>query len=293
MCASYIHKLIYEKLYINHMKNYINFITEKYTEELSEDEFDKLFKTSPLYDTFMKNDINDLTIIYRGVEGNDYRGKFNNYYGDYNVIDPKEIERVSPNASSNLYNLFFSNSERWSEYPKRNKSLICGDFNAVSRRGDNTQMIVIPLEHVKIGVCSDDDIWTSFGNSLKNCSYINNFFNFIDNEYNRIGGFVDPIDDQNWNNFVKDLNLYDELRKGEENLYKYIRDNSLIEKYIDEKISTLELLDELFDPKKNDFQLLEYDGTNLPTNREVWTDSKCLLVKSNMFFKYLIKNKSK
>ena len=273
------------------MKNYLNFINEKYIEELSIDEFDKLFKTSPLYNKMITTDEKDLTLIYREVKGNDYRGDFNNYYGFYNVLDPKEIERVSPNTKNNLYNLFFSNSERWSEYPKRNKSLICGDSVAVDRRGCNphNKMIVIPLEHIKIGVCSDDDIWSSFYESIKNTSYISGFFHSLKYDYYRTTGFVDDIDDKNWDNLVNDLNKFDKNRKIDVilSIKDMIKDDVLSDKWSKKEISTMELLDEIFDPKKNDFSLIDYDGTNLPSSREVWTDSKCLLVRNDVFFNFL------
>ena len=282
------------------MKNYINYILEKkleYLQNLELDECMKLFKTLPLYDKMMTTDITKLTLIYRQVI---YNNQFGNKYTDMNIVDPKTIKRISPNASSNLYNLFFSNSERWCEYPKRNKSLICGDSVAVNRRltYKRSQMVVIPLESVKIGVCSDNDIWSSF-NTISD--FVDDFFYSLKENYFYLSR--NNFTDNNWSKFKKELIEYDKLRSGVNEILsnpsphfsvndngpeKMILSKKIMMKWKNNEISTLELLNMLFDPDKNNFKILDYDGTNLPSNREVWTDSKSLLIEKDYFFTLLI-----
>jgi len=295
------------------MKNYLNYINEKsIVSELNITKCEELFLSSPLYDTFMKTNIDDITFIRRKVKSENV---FGDKYAQYNIVDPKDIERESPYASSNLYNLVFSNLENWSKLPKRNKSLICGDVESVNRRGgiNSLEMIVIPLESVEIGVCSNYDIWVSFDNSL-NC-YVDNFFENL-NLYYGILRKKDrkllKLSDKDWNKLKDELVEFDKLRitniQPEISFNKYDKpkyymdmmlhqidyfDDSLKLKWKNNEISTLELMTVLFNPKTNNIKSLKYDGTNLPTNREVWTDSKCLLIDKYEINDFILRMKNK
>jgi len=142
--------------------------SDKYIENIDEKTAIKLIEKGPFKP-------NEKYPIYRIVQNND--GNENNYE-NFNVINPKLITRISPNYPNNLYNLFFSYDESWSKYPKRNKSLICGDIGVRNRHG--ILYVVIPLEKRKIAI-SHDDIWDSFRYLNE---YIDTFFDYIQIELN-------------------------------------------------------------------------------------------------------------
>jgi len=249
------------------MKKYINFILKNnYIQSISQEKSMEILKSLPYYNNLIDG---KTTLIYRKVKYN-----FDNLYNTYNIVDPKNIERISPYASSNLYNLIFSNIESWSNYPKRNKSLICGDFNDVKYRDGDKLMLVFPLEP-KLAVCPVDDIWDSFRMSIY--GDLNHFFNELDKHQHKL--YMINLDDKNWSALSKQLNNFDKERNYEKySFLKNIKDSDLANRWFTEKISSLELLNILFDPIKNDFEIINYDGTNIPYDREVWTDSKCLLI---------------
>jgi hypothetical protein len=277
------------------MKNYNNFILEdynynpNYVQNISEEECIELFKTTTLYKTLMNSvdkTIPEENLIYRMITES-YAGKPNSYV-DYNVVDPKTITRISPYAFNNLYNLMFSNLPIWSKYPKRENSLICADSIAIYERGSKTyygkrHYIVIPLgKNPKIGVCPDDDIFSSFKTIN---GYIEDFFENLQYAYKLVCG--NKINEHEWNILTKQLEEYDRLRESDAGLdynltlLQTIDDHNYdfaIKSWLNKDISTIEFIEMLFNPVSNDFELLNYDGTQHLHDCEIWTDAKSLLI---------------
>ncbi len=259
------------------MKKYNNFILENnYITSISQEKSMEILKSLPYYDNLING---NTTLIYRKVKRKINHNKnindYNNNYLDFNIVDPKNIERISPYAESNLYNLLFSNLENWSKYPKRNKSLICGDFADVEYRAGDKLMLVFPLEP-KLAVCPVDDIWDSFYPSIT-C----NLSDFFQELYN-----ITNFDDINYDNLLIQLKNFDEARSSTNSdvtFKRYIKNKDLCDRWSRKEISTVELLNIIFDPDKNNFEIINYDGLNIPYNREVWTDSKCLLIEPRKY----------
>lgn len=245
-----------------------------------------IFKTSPLYKRMMEVEYEELKKVYRVVSNS-------NEYKSYNVVDPKKIERVSPNAMSNTYNLIFSNIESWSNYPKRNRSLICADIIGIKERdyGDDNLMVVIPLEDSSFGVCPTYDLWQSF----KGLSSFSSFFNQL---------YWIIKEDMNWEKFLSRLEECDKdgsFKEIHNYMGLYLSDNKskVFKEWKDGKIGTMEFICSMINPKENGFSILEYDGTNLNGRAlgvEVWTESKSLLIRSSefrYFYDYMKKSYNK
>ena len=95
--------------------------------------------------------------IYRGVH---------NINVDPKYVDPTQFNRKS-SSTSNFYTVIIDNSPAWSKYPKRSQSLVCStNFEYASGYGKT--YLVIPIDGVPIGVCSEDDFWGSFSNVSSN-----------------------------------------------------------------------------------------------------------------------------
>ena len=307
------------------MKTYNNFLLENkndnYVQNITEEDAIKLFKESVIFDKLKYLDVDDdftepndnINLIFRKVKTS-FNYEFYNNYKTYNVIDPKTIKRVSPYASSNIYNLCFSNLVSWKDLPKREKSLICGDYKACKNRMSGDWYVVIPLNKCKLGVCAQsNDIWDSFKNSI-NTDFIDEFFETFASNVRRIIG--ECLDDTDWSNFTEQLELVDKIRgfnnkilEMEDTMDQYvgyfdetenknkkiainnltidINDKDLCRKYENLEISTLELLNTGFDPKNNNIDLVDYDGSYYGTDCEVWTDSKSLLVDFRYIKEYI------
>jgi hypothetical protein len=240
-----------------------------------------MFKLTTMFDTVMSGkDINETNLIYRGVANiNLHNYTRTTDYTTYNLVDPTKIDRYSPYSSNNLYNLFLSNSKKWTKYAKRDNSLICGDYECMQIRRENSVFIVIPFDY-EISVCPAGDIWESFNNNWESLDCIFNTIVYYINKK------INVIDDKNWETFKTLLNNIDNDDKLDF-IKKYELDLSLQNK------SFLEILDILLDPKRNGFKVINYDGSkDLPNNREIWLDSKSLLIKKNIFndFIYKVKN---
>jgi len=229
------------------------YITEKlvsdYVKELTVEDFMK-YMDSDDYDMFP-----DADPIFRQINIG-----FNTY-GDFNIIDPKTITRRSPNSMNNYTNLLASNLPSWKSYPKRNKSLICGDFNRTSKHfqmGEENLFIVIPKTGSKIGMCADD-FWDSFN--------FGELSDFGRNIKKQIGAGYDD----DWSGFKKAIKKidFDELKVN----YSF-----------DETKSVYQNINEMMNPRNNKFLLKKWDNNFKYDYRffnvqEVWTDSTSLLIR--------------
>jgi hypothetical protein len=288
------------------MKKYLNFLLEKknYLKNIDEEECLKILETSPMFNFLMKygDNVDDFKhLIYRKVILN-FGNKYN-IYNRYNMVDPKVITRISPYIDNNIYNLLFSNLPSWEKYPKRNKSLICGDYTCVSKRTKGELMVVIPLENKPLAICPNQDIWLSFFKSIgkKNTSDNNYILEDIISllKCNVEQTINDKINDKNYNKLIQQFEKYDQLREkisysSDKVFTKYIIDKELCKKWYKKEISTLNLLDIIFNTKNNDFNLINYnDILELPKNREIWTDSNSILIDYYYGFKYIIEKLKK
>jgi len=258
-------------------KIYEKIKSEKYIENINENEFFEIMKN---------HKINLEYPIFRIVE-NPYTD-FGYYveYSDINIVNPRVIYRKSPYANSNLYNLYLSNCKSWKKYPKRNRSLICGDVGVNNR--DGSLMIVIPLEDRKIAVASDD-IWYSF-KYLKN--NLNDFFwnlliEFPMKEYwTSLKSF---LREEIYNREYDNKHLKDFLKTYVDNNFEYLT------LFIEDKITRLEFFSKLLSPELNDIKLYNYKdlkyGESNGKYNEIWTDSKSILIRYDIYSSILKKLK--
>ncbi len=233
----------------------------------------------------------DLTKIYRGVK---------NSSGDYMHINPKDYNRESIGMKDKaFYQTVIDTSEKWQDYPKRSKSIICSTFeDKASDWGDVYE--VIPYDNANVGVCPTGDIWYAFKDFTNGDIQEggNDVFYKIPLLINKK---LIPVVDQEsllkYCNFVDEHidQLYDELiiyNTEEEkkdsilqrfqflNVSRYLKQGiygSVIEKF--HQFGTYNALQQIYDPIYNNFNLLTYDSKfKVPEKREIWTDSECLLI---------------
>lgn len=241
------------------------------------------------------------TPIYRGIP---------NASKHLLYIDPSKSIRKSAYAQGNIYTLLMSNRPNWSAYPPRNKSLACStDILKAKEYGitpnDKTLFFrVYPYDGAKIGVASNYDIWQSFNSGLGSGYLLKDFNEIIDYWMKKL---IYEVSGKNvtYEKLLKKINELDEEFKrrqsaidGKNDRYIGFEGQPLLGDKFSERFfqnigyltktkntrltgkSLIDCLDKGLDPKKNGFQVVTV-GAKLPKNREVWTDSKCLLVRSD------------
>ena len=235
--------------------------------------------------------------IYRGLNGGE----------DIMMVDPSKYERVSLDGY-NFYTLIIDNMDTWKDYPKRSRSIICASKTAAAS-SYGALYRVIPLNpQAKFGVCSKGDIWISFNKqNFNSLSGVNGDFAYIANF------IIQKTDIASSNHAELDLLKkihksnqrntehisYDELKWflnfidiNKIELSNYNVQSTLISKFIREYFdvageeSLLKLTEKALEPEDNGFSLVNYyddAGWDHVNSHEVWTDSKCILIKLDYF----------
>lgn len=93
------------------------------------------------------------------------------------LIDSSKMNRKSANTR-NYYTVWMDSDKSWAKYPKRSKSLICATSRMIAL-GFGTPNLLFPADSNLIGVCSDDDLWTSFPHREKRLPVFSTMSSFI------------------------------------------------------------------------------------------------------------------
>ena len=209
--------------------------------------------------------------ILRGIPGTS---------AGFRVTDPSAKSRASAYADFNYYTLLINNLPSWATYPKR--EIICStDLDKASNYGET--YVVFPYDGAKLGICPGSDIFISFdvfGSLRQFNKIINKLVYYVThktstiNSWRTLSGFLEKVDIDRFADFVGmgdfgDLDtgdvvddMYDAwLKVPKKTLFAFINDH-------------------LLEPQKNNFRLVTHiPGMNeLPEDREIWTDSKCVMV---------------
>ena len=233
-------------------------------------------------------------IIYRGLE--DFNGNRECLY-----VNPKSYVRESHNTQ-NYYTWINDNSPKWNKYPKRSESIICTTERDIAVDYGNVY-IVFPYDGAKIGVCSNSDYWYSFSHlryetKIASLDSFNHQLNSIFENFGKSLDYISDYDDlkyafKEFDNIIKESD--EEWRKSDiedaeyENIkYEEYKGSRTIDYLIDSENFELlqgytkyedlmKYLQSLLDPSKNKFSLKRI-GDSLPKDREIWTDSKSILI---------------
>lgn len=195
---------------------------------------------------------------------------------NYQFTDPsKGAPRYSKGKIGNYYTLLMDNLPNWKKYPKRSRSIICtNSFSEAATYGDI--YVVFPFNNANFGVAPTGDIWLSFmGN-------VSNLRNFIISLKNILHATTSRYNyDKDWSTLKKAFKESEEYIKSDkipttvlnslkQDFLKWVADIGNGKTYINTFMDYMS-------PSKNKFALTK-DPTNLTRGREIWTDSKCVLV---------------
>lgn len=204
-----------------------------------------------------------------------YRGLMHGSGADYLYIDPSKHTRVSE-YTDNMYILLSEISPYWKKYPKLSKSIICTTSrDSASNWGVNIYK-VYPFDGAKLAVTSEKHLWDTFPFQMSEMSFV------IDRLLVSMGITLDP-------NETNPSVLKDALKKASIYYKKY----GVPEPFMDTAEYTIGLTDQIeeiiagADPYKvliecfNPAGLVSLNkiGDDLPDNKQVWTESPCILSK--------------
>lgn len=209
------------------------------------------------------------------------------------IIDPKVKRRIS-RSNPNYYTLIIDNSKYWSEYPKRGFSLI----SSLNKPLWNENLyLVIPYDGAKWGVSQASDFWYSIRfKELDNCDLLEwvNILGYIHgNLYDEI-----KIPSNSWSQFKYHIDKIEKTIRSmsqEEiddykNLFENYKEPIIMIDQILKGVNIIEWSEERMKPEDNNIQLmttpelqdaLKNDKIEVNVNEsyEVWTDSKCVMLK--------------
>ncbi len=201
--------------------------------------------------------------------------------GDILVSDPTKSERRSLQGK-NYYTWLIDNSEYWQDYPKRSKSLICSS----SPNSFNTRLyVVLPFGNPTIGICLEDDIWTSFKEALDNFG-VHTMARF---EYIIDSLIMSQEDTDYKTTFSNKEEFFDKLKSLKRpepeltTLYPFVLDNIFVKHR-----NPLEQIQYLLNPKLNGFKKKSLSSYDLQdTDQEVWFSAPAVLIKQEILDKYI------
>ncbi len=231
--------------------------------------------------------------LYRGVK----------VKGNVYLLKPSLHQRVSRNTENYYTNII---DDTWEGFPKRSKSVICSTSEAKAK-GYGKSFRVIPLnKDALLAICPKGDIWTSFNDGIADLN--DEFSEFFQYVYGH-PGLPNKLDD--FNTFLKDAFGLDDEETAESlkeklTVHNFVDRNSSIlygSEDGEEDLTEVNKLEEIskdgnlyhifakaLSPQLNGFKAINFSDTkrkDYSLEREVWTESDCLMIESEAFDKWL------
>lgn len=211
--------------------------------------------------------------LYRRFQSN-IDSSLKSKWPQFMYVNPSSSEhlRIAPwSESGNWHNIIISNLESWSNFPRRNKSLICAGYQRARSHGGNDMFIVIPYDKTKIGVCPEIDFWESFKESNLQDHYLVDWFSRLVSNLKRLV----PN-----HNFTLDES-FDDIKSIMNRTYKDDSIRELFKGDWDPNKTLLENLDKKLDPIRNNFKCTDFTNVSNIINescKECWFEGEALLI---------------
>ena len=214
---------------------------------------------------------------------------------DLEVRDPKQTLRHSRGRVGNLYNIIIDNSSKWSRYPARSRSWICGSsYNIAQLYGDVHIMLL--ENQSRIAICPGEDLWYSFSESIESVFQTHELSD-LDDMATATGRLFRIY----LNRLPRYLADYDitVLRTELQQLHEAIQAKGLeaaardpqaeiVARWMHEQKSAdiIPQLDHMLDPVSNDFELTTLEQYDHERNHEIWSDGVALILPYHKWDEY-------
>lgn len=211
--------------------------------------------------------------IYRGFSG---LNKIGVYY-----IDPSTAPVRKSANTDNYYTWWIDHvSKKWKDYPKRSQSFICGS-NPDIAGGYGEVFQLIPIKSTTIGICPDDDFWSSFK------EYCPDGLNRNLNEIlEALGLNLDLTSKEKFIQTLKSMNtmLLDKknIIRLNNNLYHHSDFYLILKK---NQFDIFKAMDYIYDPIKFKFRTMKWPNIKLPKYNEIWFSFPCYAIHKDIMDK--------
>lgn len=218
---------------------------------------------------------------------------------------PKKYRYTTSSFSLNYNNVYMDNAPEWRKFPKRQASVMfTNSINYASTFG--TAYFIIPENNAVVGVCPYGDLWSSVSVSVNNHTITLPIFNHV-LEILGITYLQRNINNQNYNQFMQDLQLVDNLfindkKNKYEDLFSVLKKDDLLNddyadaelnaittiNHIKSNISLVELTKKLLSSDKFKtviFKPKNFVELNTKRKHEFWTDKPALLIHPSEYLK--------
>jgi len=242
------------------MTKFLKYIAESRTQSIDENEADALIiKHCKNNYKFLKGNV----ILYRGVDNT----------SEYGYIDSNKGTPRMSRGTLNYITLLMDNLPSWKSYPKRSHGVICSTIESSASYYGTTLYRVIPYDNSKVGVCSSNDMWSSF-DSKTDIVYTTTAANSLLSKL--FHTYKIRVDDSNWNSFKSGLSKLNQNDILEAFGTSYPLTRFLFKKDTD----IIEHFNEFFDPKSNGFTM---GINNIDDDKEVWVQGECILIRDDVY----------
>lgn len=199
-----------------------------------------------------------------------YKGSGN--YDNQKLAMRDPMSFPDPRRSKNTLNYYtewVDNSTKWSQFPKRSRSLICSS-DKVYASGYGQLAVVVPTVDTSVGVCPKNDWWFSFNDTSPK------------NDPDEINRFVHDVLKSNGIYLNGKTVTYKEFAQHLYNIDLEKYDASVFTEDLKAQAMELggvaELMDYVFDPAANEFSLTTWRQYSVTGDHEVWLSATCVMV---------------
>lgn len=234
--------------------------------QLTKDKFLKILSTE------CKNHDFNAQILYRGFGATD----------KYMLFNPQDLKRISRNVG-NFHTLLIDNLPNWSNYPKREKAIICTNSKATANAWGNLY-VIIPFDNAKLGICPAGDLADSFTEQLQLMSL---------GSFNIMLHSILDIKRPDYLNIdfktLKQLLIKININNVDKDTLANFSWSGFFKQWLPNE-NLFDLIKRLFTPFH--FKLCKQDKLSefsVMLRNEIWTDSKCLVIHNSEYLN-LIKN---
>ena len=189
-----------------------------------------------------------------------------------------------------LLHILMENTAGWSKFPKREKSIITSTSSVPLNKQHNVY-IILPVNGTKLGVCADDDFYTSF-NKIETEFDVQDAYEFEQNLkqlLNCVNMFVHDKEIEEWTNsdVIKVCKMFDNIMNSIKGSYNFkiffetTTSSSLVS--WTKKTPLYDRICQYMDPELNGFELKKITDLTKRKNREVWFANECYIISKNLF----------
>jgi len=216
----------------------------------------------------------------------------NDMMDDYYLINPK-LHTRNTIITQNYYQFLIDNSPYWDNIPKRHQSII-GMYGGYDDFYGGARFRMIPYDGANIGIVKDSrDLWDGFKHltaqtGLK-ITTINELILVLCEHFG-----IPPVDNTNYRQFLNDMKVLENKILTEFDSIKYkpfyvVNYKKILDKLriqLSKGRSFAQVINEYTKPQDNQIRPISYNelitldpkNINMNDGKEVWTDSKCLLI---------------